>query len=232
MSANQPAPEHFSEWNEEMVARHDPEQFHDHPRRVVRWIEGMRVKSVLRVLEAKADDRVLEVGCGAANVLAKVSCKERHGLDLSKAMVARGKSALQNGDIIMRGNAEDLPYEDGTFDRVLCTSVLTHVYRPDRVLNEAYRVLKPGGRLVVSVSHEAAIERGLSWSRGLMLDGLLLGGGRNTEHEDVYSSEYHLHQFDLKMLREVAKDLPRESVIKKIPTWLYPVHFVAAYDKK
>lgn len=46
---------------------------------------------------------------------------------------------------IVEGFAEDLPFEDESFDLVVAMSVMEHVVDPDRVFREAYRVLKPGG---------------------------------------------------------------------------------------
>jgi SAM-dependent methyltransferase len=46
---------------------------------------------------------------------------------------------------IKRGRAEELPFEDGTFDVVISTSVMEHVEDLDASISEAYRVLKPGG---------------------------------------------------------------------------------------
>ena len=49
------------------------------------------------------------------------------------------------------GDAEQLPFEAGTFDRIVCSEVLEHVPDPDVVLAEIARVLKPGGIFVASV---------------------------------------------------------------------------------
>ena len=227
---NQPIPERFSDWNEEMVARHDPENFHHHPRAVVRWVEGARVRAVLKLLRSGPGDRLLEVGCGAGNVLARVAARERHGLDLSHRLVLRAREQLRDSARIVLADAENLPYADAAFDRVICSSVLSHVLHPERVLNEAFRVLRPGGRLVVSVSYEAAIERGIRLARALGL-GFLIGGRNAAVGEMVYASEYHLHHFDLKLLREMARNLPPERALKRIPVFFYPAHLVALYVK-
>ena len=226
-------PEHFSEWNEEMVARHDPEAFHQHTRGVVRFIEGVRVRQTLELLGVAAEHRVLDAGCGAGHMLEHLQARERHGLDLSRRMVKRARKRLGAGVAVVHGDAEKLPYRDARFDRVLCSSVLSHVLRPERVLAECWRVLKPGGRLAVSVSHEDAIERGIRWARVLGLGGLLLGANANatTAGDHVYASEYHLHHFDLNLLREAAAALPPERALKKVPTFLYPVHLLAVYEK-
>lgn len=49
------------------------------------------------------------------------------------------------------GPAHDLPVKDGSYDAVLCTQVLEHVPNPDAVIRELYRVLRPGGRLYMTV---------------------------------------------------------------------------------
>jgi SAM-dependent methyltransferase len=226
---NQKMPERFSEWNEEMVARHDPERFHAHPRGVVRWVERKRVKSVLRLLMTRHDDRVLEVACGGGHVIGRLHCRERHALDLSRRMVRRAHVRLSS-DAVLLGDAEQLPYRCGVFDRVICTSVLSHVLHPERVLNECLRVLKPGGRLVVSISYEAVIERGIRLARRLGL-GFLLGSRDAVPSESVYASEYHLHHFDLDLLHECAAALPREETVRRVPLTFYPAHLVVLYVK-
>ena len=225
-------PEHFADWNEEMVARHDPELFHHHPRGVVRWIEGRRMRAVLALLQARPEHRVLEVGCGAGNVLTRTPAAARYAIDLSRRMVGRARNVLGPAATIALADAERLPFRDREFERVICSSVLAHVLHPERVLEEAYRVLAPGGRLVVSVSHEAAIERGIALAQRLGLNRLLLGNSGAPSEASVYSSEYHLHHFDIGLLRETAARLPRERALKKIPLPFYPIHLVAAYVKE
>jgi SAM-dependent methyltransferase len=48
-------------------------------------------------------------------------------------------------------NAENMPVEDCSYDLVLCTQVLEHCENPQVIVNECYRVLKPGGTLIVTV---------------------------------------------------------------------------------
>lgn len=53
--------------------------------------------------------------------------------------------------VVLRGNAQRLPFPDASFDRVLCSEVLEHVPDPRQAAAELVRVLRPGGLLAVSV---------------------------------------------------------------------------------
>jgi SAM-dependent methyltransferase len=93
----------------------------------------------------------LEVGCGTGLFLAQVarSGATLRALDLSTALLARARARLAGQDnvALQCGNAEQMPYPDGTFDAVYGSSVLHHLDL-DRALREVWRVLRPGGRIV------------------------------------------------------------------------------------
>ena len=225
------APEHFSEWNEQMVARHDPELFHNHPRWIVRSIENSRVNTVLSLLNAGPSHVVLELGCGGGNVLERSSGGKKYALDLSQRMSQRALKRLGRKASIVRADGESIPFRDGSVDRVICSSVLSHALHPQQLLLESYRVLKPGGRLVVSVSTEASIERGLKIARTLGLNRILLGRSPDKPQEDVYNREYHLHRFDAESLRDAASKLPPARKLKAVRSFFFPVHLVALFVK-
>jgi ubiquinone/menaquinone biosynthesis C-methylase UbiE len=77
------------------------------------------------------------------------------GLDLASAMVdvatANARSRGADNVTFRQGDAEALPFENGSFDRVLCSLGLMHVPHPLRATNEIARALRPGGLAVASV---------------------------------------------------------------------------------
>ncbi len=101
--------------------------------------------------------RVLDLGCGEGrhvHALALTPGVEAVGLDAdgpSLAKAADGLESLGATGVLIRGDAYRLPFDDGAFDAVLCCEVLEHLADVDGALTEIVRVLKPGGRLAVSV---------------------------------------------------------------------------------
>jgi len=105
-------------------------------------------------------ERVLELGCGAGwatRLLARAVAGEGGhavGLDISDEMIARAREASQELDNVMfvHASAEEIPWRDGYFDKVL--SVESFYYYPDQeaVLRELLRVIAPGGRLFVLIN--------------------------------------------------------------------------------
>jgi ubiquinone/menaquinone biosynthesis C-methylase UbiE len=104
-------------------------------------------------LELAERDRFLDVGCGTgAAVRAASEVVERAvGVDLSPQMLteARERAAGLARVEFVEGDSEDLPFGDGEFTAVMCTTSLHHYPRPDAAAREIARVLAPGGRAVI-----------------------------------------------------------------------------------
>ena len=100
-------------------------------------------------------DKVLDVGCGTG-VLAREAIKlvgkngSVTGLDLSDSMLAVARDISPDVDF-RQGNTANLPFDDATFDAVVSSFLLMFVPDPVISVSEMWRVLRPDGRLVVSV---------------------------------------------------------------------------------
>ena len=110
---------------------------------------------LVKFAEVKAGERVLDVACGTGVVAITAALRGAKvaGLDLTPALIER---ARENADIagvdvkFIEGDAEALPYPDGSFDVVL--SQYGHMFapRPAMAVREMLRVLKTGGRIAFS----------------------------------------------------------------------------------
>lgn len=108
-------------------------------------------------LALRAGLSVLDVGCGTGDFLRLlapiVSPGKAVGLDLSETMIAEAirRSADNLENLSFRvGSALELPFHDGSFDRVLATQVLLHIPDPWGALAEMKRVLAPSGMISIA----------------------------------------------------------------------------------
>jgi SAM-dependent methyltransferase len=96
-----------------------------------------------------AGDRVLDLGAGSCeNSLWLPGGCRYVGFDVSTAALAMAGEQGRPGRRV-RGDGEDLPFADGSFDAVLSTWALEHFHEPGRTLLEAARVVRPGGHLLL-----------------------------------------------------------------------------------
>lgn len=95
---------------------------------------------------------VLDLCCGHGNVSAGLSGAGARvtGLDFSPAMLEMARASVPDVDFV-EGDAMNLPFEDGSFDAVTIGFGIPHVPDPPRVMAEARRVLRTGGKLAFSV---------------------------------------------------------------------------------
>jgi ubiquinone/menaquinone biosynthesis C-methylase UbiE len=118
------------------------------------WASSTRqfIPPLLDAAEVTGSMVVLDVGCGpgyVAGAAAERGATSR-GLDFSREMVAIAQKKFP--DIEFReGDAQNLPFPDATFDRVLANFALLHLPDPERACAEAFRVLKPGGKFGFTV---------------------------------------------------------------------------------
>jgi|19_taG_2_1085344.scaffolds.fasta_scaffold46554_3 2-polyprenyl-3-methyl-5-hydroxy-6-metoxy-1,4-benzoquinol methylase len=110
-----------------------------------------RVRYVIDQIEENS--KVLDVGCNGGSLgihLLKKGCHV-NGIDLVDELVEKAK---RRGIFAEKGEAENLSrYDSKSFKYVICTEVLEHLYDPFPAVKEAYRVLKEGGKYIITVPH-------------------------------------------------------------------------------
>jgi ubiquinone/menaquinone biosynthesis C-methylase UbiE len=151
-----------------------------------KWYTSLTRKSLdeFKVLARRVADQiparsqVLEVAPGPgyfAIELAKLRRCRVTGLDISHTFVeiARRNGAEAGVKVdFQRGNAASMPFEDESFDFLLCRAAFKNFSQPVRALQEMYRVLAPGGRaLIIDLRRDASQE-----SISEAINGMDLGG--------------------------------------------------------
>ncbi|MBE3008095.1 methyltransferase domain-containing protein [Microbispora sp. NEAU-D428] len=136
----------------------------DHPRAyeifaAIGYAGGRRAAftRVAALAKPRAGDRILDVGCGTgylSRIIAPVVTPSGHvtGIDPSSAMVEYARRRAPGNCTYVIGEGQSLPFPDGSFDAVVSSLAVHHIpgdARP-RALHEMFRVLRPGGRLVIA----------------------------------------------------------------------------------
>jgi ubiquinone/menaquinone biosynthesis C-methylase UbiE len=215
-------------WNEHMARRYDPDLFHRHPSPLVRLVRARRVRAIHRLLRLRPHHHVLDLGCGAGNILAELDAKRRVGVDPSEFLLDKARQRLGERAELVRAPGEALPFADGTFDRVLCSEVLEHVPDPWGVVAEMRRVLKGSGIAVVTVPNEPLIDRVKAILLRTRLFGLVMARGRGGyQTPEKMQDEWHLHAFDEALLRAVVAGHFQVRRLHGLPLERLPLGFAA-----
>jgi ubiquinone/menaquinone biosynthesis C-methylase UbiE len=156
-------------------------------------------------------DTILDVGCGGGRTVGKLAALASqgkvYGVDFSKASVAvackTNRRFMDAGRVeIHEGSVSQLPFADGMFD--LVTAVETHFWWPDLPgdMREVFRVVKPGGRLVMI----AEIYKGANTASARLAEKYLPLSGMTllsvSEHREIFENSGFI---DIEVIEEAGK---------------------------
>lgn len=158
------------------------------------------------ISEIDPNDRVLDLGGGTGRVANFIKELQKDNeiylLDSNKGMLKKAdKKELEN---LFHGYSSNMPFSDNFFDVILCVDALHHFEKTEESLSEMSRVLKPGGKLIVSDFNsestatkvlealEVLGDKSVSYLSGSELKNMLRDNGFRIDHEDENPIGYFL----------------------------------------
>ncbi len=191
----------------------------------------------------KAGSRLLEIGCGAGNLLLQATVHGSYpfALDLAMQSLTFVRSRLQktesgpeapSGFACTQAVGEFLPLADGSFDCILLSEVVEHLEAPQISIREAARVLRPGGRLLITTPNYRSLWPLMEWAVDMLNMAPKMAGEQHISHfypsslkqmlvETGLSVEYFGTIYDLSPFlslvssawakRQLARELERRS---------------------
>jgi ubiquinone/menaquinone biosynthesis C-methylase UbiE len=218
--------ESFREWNEVMVRKYNPEDYIFHSNFLVKFIELMRFKKIKDLLQLTNDDHFLDIGCGSGYLLNQAACHTGIGIDISDLMVKTAwENCKNNGKkFIVQSDAENLPFKNRSFNKIVSTEVIEHILRPQVLLKEIERVSKNDTVIVITIPNEKYI----NWIKNLLFSLRVhkLLFRKSYRPSRRMEDAWHLHIFDIKKFKEL---IIGKFIIKKIipiPTVFFPLRYI------
>ncbi len=184
-------------------------------------LSGIKQKQ-LAMLDLTPDSSLLEIGFGRGEFLRHCAtrCDRVSGIDYSAAACDIARDTLRdlpNAEVQV-ADCRALPFASDSFDRVYSGDVIEHLSYPDgvRMLREAWRVLKPGGFLLIHTSPNSIFMRYVYPLAKIVLRAVSADSVRRLDsHLDV-GQHVHLFEFNLLSLRRIARDAGLPSAA----TWI------------
>lgn len=141
---------HWGYWDEPSKATLSGNEYHEAAQRLT--------EKILEQAKIKSGESILDVGCGFGGTTRTINEKNKKvsitGLNLDPDQIARARemTTAKNGNKIdfVVADACQLPFPDQSFDKIVAVECLHHFPSREAFFKEAHRVLKPGGKLVVS----------------------------------------------------------------------------------
>jgi ubiquinone/menaquinone biosynthesis C-methylase UbiE len=126
---------------------------------------GRIAAGIVRRFADFSSDHTLDIGCDAGIYTIEFlrrGVRKVTAVDINEETLTLARKNLASLNLsaeLLVADAQALPFPDNTFDQVLCLMVMEHVKDPVSLLQGISRVLKPGGRLILSVPNELYLTR-------------------------------------------------------------------------
>ncbi len=178
----------------------------------------------IQAVSPSAKETVLDVACGMGIEVVSMARKGVRvvGVDASKIMTSKARRYVSDCGVeadIVRGASECLPFRDGAVDALICKGALDHFHYPRRSICEFARVLKPGGRAVISVANMES----LGFKLARFLDALGLSGLREGEKRPWDMPEDHTIKVDYKILKAYTQGVLKADHVEGLSLlWSFP----------
>lgn len=105
--------------------------------------------ALIKKINSYPAGKLLEIGVGTGGHLPLYKKHEITGIDISRAMLKRAGRYKKDFIQLLEMNGECLDFGDGMFDYVVLSHVIAVAEKPEKMLDEAFRVLKPDGKLFI-----------------------------------------------------------------------------------
>lgn len=167
----------------------------DHWNRTPLWLDERERYSIYPWLYEAAEfrrhsgHRVLEIGCGTGSDLKQFATHGAHavGVDVTAEHLRLARERVGDLAEVREGSGTNVPFPEASFDYVYSHGVLHHIDQPRKVVEEIFRVLRPGGRFNVHVYAKWSctplvlfVKHGLDWKNWIE-------NSRDPVHIDLYT---------------------------------------------
>lgn len=160
-------------------------------------ISSTRKRKIMEIIGDVKGKKVLDIGCGSGLLGAELKKKEASevvGVDISEPAINKARQVLDRA-IIADAQSEKLDLEEKYFDRIIIAETLEHVLYPENVINEAKRLLKDNGSIIISTPNFLIFSNRIR---------MLFGQFEYTE--DGFLDRGHIHFFTLLSLKKLLNN--------------------------
>lgn len=173
-------------YSSEVYREDDATRFFSPVEKILGFVREQRCLALEALVKAKG--RILDVGCGRGDFPALMAARgwQASGIELDERIITHGRKV--KGVELGYGGIDDVKFPDSSFDAVTFWHVFEHLRAPGRAIDEARRILRPAGVLLVAVPNMG------SWQARL--------SGKHWFHLDP---PYHLYHYSLDNLKHLLE---------------------------
>jgi len=210
-----------TEWTDDEIVMSDITPDTDY---VFEWM----TRATIAAVDARPGEVILDVACGRAIDAMKLARNGARvvGIEASDVMIDKALEFMGEkgeGVFLARSLAEDLPFIDGAFDKVVCKGAMDHFVDVEASMDEMARVTRSGGKVVIAIANFDS----LTCRLGRLLWGIRerLGGTAPDEHPFWEPPDDHNFKFDLEVLirlmerRLTVDKVNGISLLWGLPNW-------------